>query len=130
MPSAMSRPPKEKASEMRKIHIPIFPGVAVPYWASGGHAAVACPCSWATVLLKPHLRLPCSRGFRYLIVGFERWNAKRRPIPASRSHPGMDRRRGRPPAHLGRAHGAHCRVADLVGEPYADAAQTAGPRDR
>jgi hypothetical protein len=36
----MRRPPKEKASEMRKIHIPIFPGVAMPYWASGGHATV------------------------------------------------------------------------------------------
>ena len=48
MPCAMSRPPKENASDTRKIHIPIFPGVATPYWASGGHetgtCADACAC--------------------------------------------------------------------------------------
>src|SRR5205823_3529019 len=132
MPSAMSRPPNEKASEMRKIHIPIFPGVAVPYWASGGQAAVACPCSWATVLLKPHLRLPCSPSFRYLILGFETdaCNANRRPSRASRSHPDMDRRCGRTPSHLDRDHRAHCRVADLVGAPYAGASEIAGAGDR
>src|SRR6267143_840801 len=51
----MSSAPKEKASESRKIHIPIFPGVALPYWASGGHATAGWRCSEAAVVLKRHL---------------------------------------------------------------------------
>ena len=49
MPCAMSRPPKEKASDTRKIHIPILPGVAAPYWASGGHETGAWPAACACV---------------------------------------------------------------------------------
>src|SRR6266702_4251681 len=47
IPYAISRPANEKASDRRNTHIPIFPGVAVPYWASTGHSisAWACPAT-------------------------------------------------------------------------------------
>src|SRR6267378_3124758 len=78
----MSSAPKEKASESRKIHIPIFPGVALPYWASGGHATAGWRCSEAAVVLKRHLlprarRLPRRRWFRYLIVATGARDARR-----------------------------------------------------
>ena len=60
----MSRAPKEKASESRKIHIPIFPGVALPYWSSGGQATAGWPCCEATVVLKRHLPLRARRAVR------------------------------------------------------------------
>src|SRR6266403_900786 len=89
----MSRAPKEKASESRKIHIPIFPGVALPYWASGGQATAGWPCSEATVVLKRHLpprgrRLPRRRGFRYLIVATGVRDARRNPSALSQWPPG------------------------------------------
>jgi hypothetical protein len=43
----MRSPPNENASETRKIHMPIFPGVAAPYCASGGQVAGTCP--WIAV---------------------------------------------------------------------------------
>src|SRR5205814_9815772 len=133
MPSAMSRPPNEKASEMRKIHIPIFPGVAVPYCASGGQAAVAWPCSWAAVLLTPHLRfgsvvalaacpaLPRPRAFRYLIEADDAEGRDDSRIRVSRSHPGCGERRGRAPSDLGGLRRLDRRMADLVGVPHAPA---------
>src|SRR5919198_5916036 len=42
MPLASRSPANEKASETRKIHIPIFPGVAIPYCASAGQMTAAC----------------------------------------------------------------------------------------
>src|SRR6266511_3783867 len=41
-------PPNANASDTRKTHIPIFPGVAAPYCASGGQVTGPCPC--ATVI--------------------------------------------------------------------------------
>src|SRR5438093_9359635 len=39
----MSSPAKERASDKRKIHIPILPGVAEPYCSSGGQTTAAWP---------------------------------------------------------------------------------------
>src|SRR6267142_3961777 len=129
----MSRAPKEKASESRKIHIPIFPGVALPYWASGGQATAGWPCCEATVVLKRHLplrarRLPRRRGFRYLIATGPR-DARRNPSALSRSPPRRSERRGRPPAHLDSAGRAHRRVANRLGAAHAAPAPPASPRD-
>jgi hypothetical protein len=52
----MSRPPKENASDTRKIHMPIFPGVAAPYWASGGQTTGAC--AEVTLINWPKVNLP------------------------------------------------------------------------
>src|SRR5467141_2569077 len=130
----MSRAPKEKASESRKIHIPIFPGVALPYWASGGHATAGWPCSEVTVVLKRHLplharRLPRRRGFRYLIVPTGVRDARRNPSILSRSPPRGGERRGRASAHLDSGDRAHRRVAHRLGAPHAPPAPPASPRD-
>src|SRR5882762_6107902 len=126
----MSRAPKEKASESRKIHIPIFPGVALPYWASGGQATAGWPCSEATVVLKRHLprRLPRRRGFRYLIAIGAR-DARRIPSALSRSPPRRGERRGRAPAHLDPGGRAHRRVANRLGAAHAAPAPPASARD-
>src|ERR1700682_2295611 len=132
MPSAMSRAPKDKASESRKIHIPIFPGVAVPYWASGGHAAAGWPCSWATVVLKPRLPLvlPRRRRFRYLIVVVDTGGRDTccNPSWLSRPPPGRGERRRRAPARVGGPGRAHRGVAHRLGAPHAAPSPAAGPR--
>src|SRR5207248_9826110 len=122
MPSAMRRPPKEKASEMRKIHIPIFPGVAVPYWASGGHATVGWPCSEATALLKLHLpgELPRRRGFRYLSANGGR-DSHRIASCFWRSIPRRAERRGCAAPHVDDRRRGHSRLADSLGAPHASA---------
>src|SRR6266850_7032049 len=130
----MSSAPKEKASESRKIHIPIFPGVALPYWASGGHATAGWPCSEAAVVLKRHLlprarRLPRRRWFRYLIVATGARDARRNPSAFSRPPPGRGERRSRAPAHLDPGGRAHRRVANRLGAAHAAPAPPASARD-
>src|SRR6267143_732238 len=118
--------------ESRKIHIPIFPGVALPYWASGGHATAGWPCSEAAVVLTRHLplrRLPRRRGFRYLIVATGVRDARRNPSAFSRSPPRRGERRGRAPAHLDPGGRAHRRVANRLGAAHTAPARPAGPRD-
>src|SRR5205807_439776 len=98
--------------------IPIFPGVAVPYCASGGHATVAWPCSGATAVLKPHLPL------------LESWyRVHRKPSGLSRSLPTRSERRGGAPGRLGAPRRVHRRLADRVGAAHARATAAEGPRN-